>query len=91
MPLLLASQYSRLFGLDSSLQSVQSIRSDVVPPNSVAPRGSRALNETSYPLYHSFWLSSVLTTLLIRVRAIRLTLYMGITLPSSGLTTLTSV
>ena len=74
MPLLRESQYSRLFGLDSSLHSVHIIRSNVVPPKSDAPCGSRALKEISKPLYHSFWLSSVATTLLTRVSAARLTL-----------------
>src|SRR5438045_2060945 len=74
MLLLRESQYSRLFGFDSSLHSVHIIRSDVIPPKRDAPRGRRALNETSYPLYHSCWLSSVKTTLLTRVSAARLTL-----------------
>src|SRR5260370_3660924 len=83
------SQYSRLFGFDCSLHSVQSIRSAVDPPNRVAPCGSRALKETSYPLYHSFWLSSGATTLLMRVKAAGLTLYIGMMLPSIGLPTFT--
>ena len=91
MLLLRASQYSGLFGLDASLHNVQSIRSDVSPPNSDAARGSLAVNDASYPLYHSRCESSVKTTLLIRVSAVLLTLYIGMTLPSSGLTTLTTV
>src|SRR6266436_294095 len=89
--LALWSQYTRLLGLVGSSQATCIVRSIDTPPKNTIPFAGRAPNPNSSALVHFLALGSLVRRFRTLVRAAALTLYIVMTLPSSGLTTWTGV